>query len=204
LDVGTGGGYYLANEADSIIAHPTSIIGGVGVILNVYNLEDTMGQFNILATPVKSGDRIDAGTPIRPLEDAELDMLQQIAESFHERFIGRVVERRPQLDPLRKRWTSGDVMTGSEANDLGLVDAIGYLDDAINAARQQAGLKEDSAVILYRRNNDSAYTSLDVSPNQPLLPPLLPVRLPGLDRSTMPTFLYLWQPDPAMASQVGR
>ena len=55
MDVGTGGGYYLATAADSIIAHPTSIVGGIGVILNLYNLEDSLGQFNVLAMPVKSG-----------------------------------------------------------------------------------------------------------------------------------------------------
>ena len=44
LDTGTGGAYYVATACDAIIAHPTSIIGGVGVILNLYNVEDTMAQ----------------------------------------------------------------------------------------------------------------------------------------------------------------
>jgi len=54
-DVGAGGGYYLAVAADSIVAHPTSVTGGIGCILNVYNLQDLMGQFNILGIPIKSG-----------------------------------------------------------------------------------------------------------------------------------------------------
>ena len=67
MDVAAGGGYYLATAADSIIAHPTSVTGGIGCILNVYNLQDLMAQFNILGTPVKAGPNIDLGSPIKEL-----------------------------------------------------------------------------------------------------------------------------------------
>ena len=59
MDVAAGGGYYLATAADSIVAHPTSVTGGIGCILNVYNLEDLMAQFNILGGANQSGANID-------------------------------------------------------------------------------------------------------------------------------------------------
>lgn len=198
--VGTGGAYYLANHCDAVIAHPTSIVGGVGVILNAYNLEDTMGQFNVLAAAIKSGEKIDAGTPERTISDDEREMLQRIADSFHQRFIDQVKSKRPQLANVEPQWTDGSVMTGSEAHAIGMVDGVGYLDEAIEIARQQAGLKPDDRVVMYRRANDHAYTPLDISPNQPAMSSLVPLSIPGLDRSSMPTFLYMWQADPAMAT----
>ena len=199
---GAGGGYYLASHCDAIVAHPTSIVGGVGVILNAYNLEDTMGQFNVLATPVKSGDKIDMGTPDRLMEDDELDRLQSIADSFHDRFVTHVTQTRPQAAPSDP-WADGSVFSGVQAAELGLVDSIGYLNDAIDTARQHAQLSGDAPVVLYRRDNDRAYTSLDVTPNTPTLSSLLPIKIPGLDRSALPTFLYLWQGDSSLATMTG-
>ncbi|QDV86837.1 S49 family peptidase [Planctomycetes bacterium TBK1r] len=200
MTVGTGGAYYLANHCDAIIAHPTSIVGGIGVILNLYNLQDTMGQFNVLSMPIKSGEKIDAGTPERPIEADELVMLQRIADGFHQRLIDQIKSKRPKLAESQDQWSDGRVMSGSDAQSMGLVDGVGYIDTAIEWAKQQAGLKPDDRVVMYRRENDPAYTPLDVSPNQPVFSSLIPLRVPGLDRSTMPTFLYLWQSDPAMAT----
>jgi protease-4 len=201
MDVGTGGAYYLANHCDWIIAHPTSIVGGVGVILNVYNLEDTMGQFNVLSVPIKSGEKIDAGTPERPIADDELAMLQRIADSFHQRFIDQVKSVRPPLSAVEDQWTDGNVMTGAEAEAIGMVDGVGYLDSAIQWARDQAGLKPDDGVVMFRRQHEHAYTPLDISVSGPVLNSLIPIHVPGLDRSSMPTFLYMWQAEPSMATK---
>ncbi|MEL6108480.1 MAG: S49 family peptidase [Planctomycetota bacterium] len=197
--VGTGGAYYLANHCDAIVAHPTSIVGGIGVILNAYNLEDTMGQFNILGVPIKSGEKIDAGTPQRPIEDDELEMLQGIADAFHQRFIDQVNTARPQLLVAGEHWKDGQVMTGDQAASLGLVDAVGYLDTAITLAEGQLGVSTKPQVVLYRREGQHAYTPMDSAPLSDPVASLFPIHLPGLSRSEMPTFLYMWQPDPQMA-----
>ena len=198
--VGTGGAYYLANHCDAIIAHPTSIIGGVGVILNAYNMVDTMGQFNIVGASIKSGEKIDAGTPERELEEDEREMLQRIADVFHERFISQVTQRRPGLADRKGEWADGRIMTGEEALAVGLVDGVGYVDAAIQMVRKLAKLEPNDQVVLYRRDGQAAYTALDRAPAAATPASLLPFHLPGLDRSTMPTFLYMWQADPAMAS----
>lgn len=202
MDVGTGGAYYLASQCDHIIAHPTSLVGGVGIILNVYNLEDTMGQFNILSTPIKSGEKIDAGTPERPIASGELEMLQQIADSFHQRFIGQIIRRRPDLQTNRDLWTDGEVFAGSNAAEVHLVDQIGYIDEAIAEAKRRADRKDDWAVQMYRRTDNHAYTVLDRVPDGVAMPSLFPIHIPGMDRSSMPTFLFMWQSDPAMASSL--
>jgi protease IV len=93
-------------------------------------------------------------------------------------------------------------MTGDQALDQALVDQVGYLDDAIEVARQKAGLAQDAGIVMLRRDNDRAYTVHDVTPNQPMQASLIPFKLPGLERSSLPTFLYLWQPDPSMGARL--
>ncbi|MCC9602828.1 S49 family peptidase [Stieleria sp. JC731] len=202
MDVGAGGAYFLATQCDYIVCHPTSLVGGVGVILNVYNLEDTMGQFNILSTPIKSGQKIDAGTPERPIAIEEETMLRDIAQSFHQRFIDRIQSRRPTMANNQEQWTDGSVFAGSQCVDVGLVDEVGYIDEAIMHVCQLANIDANAPVVLYRRRQDHAYTVLDSMSDGAVMPTLFPIKVPGLDRSSMPTFLYMWQSDPSLASSL--
>jgi protease-4 len=201
MDVGAGSGYYLACAADSIIAHPTSVVGGIGVIFNAYNLELAMGQFNIAPIPIKAGERIDIASPEREMQLEERQMLQAMADEYHQRFVSHVKSARPQLtDEL---VFDGRVMTGMQAQRLSLVDEVGYLDDAVVLARRLAKLPENAPLVMLRRDNDRAYTLLDVTPNSPTMNSLIPLKIPGFDRSSMPSFMYLWQPDSSLVSSLG-
>jgi len=199
MDVGTGGAYYLATAADVVVAHPTSLVGGIGVIMNLYNLQDTLGQFNVLPLPVKAGEKIDMASPIREMEPAERELLEHIANEFHERFKQAVAETRPEHQATDEDF-DGRIFTAEEAHAKQLIDAIGYLEDALAAARQSAALPEAAEVVMYRRCNDRAFTPYAVTPNVPLQKSLLPLNIPGLDRSELPRFLYLWQPDPSFVT----
>jgi protease-4 len=84
-----------------------------------------------------------------------------------------------------------------------LIDRLGYLDDAIAAARELAHV-EQSRVVLYHRCNDRARSPYAITPNVPLQNTMLPISVPGLDRSRLPTFLYMWQADPTMEKLSGR
>jgi protease-4 len=202
MSVGTGGGYYLASFADHIVAQPSSIVGGIGVILNTYNLEDTLGQFNVVSIPVKAGEKIDIASPQRTMEEGEREILQGIADAMHARFIAQVQRTRPGIgngSPL----FDGRVIIGLAAQKASLVDQIGYPDDAISAAMQMAKVTPDAAVVMLRRDNDRAYTVLDKTPNTPTTSSIIPLNIPGLDRSALPTFLYLWQADPRVVTASG-
>ena len=202
MDVATGGAYYIATAADTILAHPTTITGGIGVILNVYNLEDTLGQYNVVPIPVKAGGKIDMATPVRSMEKDERDLLEQIAREFHQRFQQAVRQARPQLTATAEAF-DGRVFTASQAQQMGLVDGIGYLDDALQAARALTNCPSACRVVMFRRSNDRAFTLYDTTPNVPLQNSLLPLNVPGLDRSALPTFLYLWQADPSYVTRGG-
>src|SRR5262249_21252793 len=80
MDLATSGAYFVASESDRIVAHPTTLTGGLGVVFNHYNLQDAMAQLNLVADPVKSGAKIDMGTVTAPLDDTTRAMLQQMAD----------------------------------------------------------------------------------------------------------------------------
>lgn len=230
MDVGAGGAYYLATEADHIVAHPTSVVGAVGVIFNAFRLDD-MPSFSVQSIPVKAGSKVDMGSPTRRQTEVEHNLLQDLANEFHQRFIDRVARRRSlrvdatqaELAAAEEAFSTesdqmlldqqvmtreaalnpvldGRVISGIKAMENGLVDQLGYLDDAVVIARQLAGLAEDTPVVMLRRDNDRAYTLLDVTPNSPTMTSIVPLNIPGLDRSQLPNFLYLWQPEPSMAT----
>lgn len=203
LDVGAGGAYYLASAADQIVAHPTTVVGGVGVILNLYNLQDTMEQFNVVGVPIRAGANIDLGSPVKPLTEEARALLQAMANEYHERFKWVVTEARPGLKEAKAEVFDGRVFTASQAQQHGLIDKVGYLDDAIQTAEQLAGLSP-SRVVLLHRNGDPARSPYAVTPNTPIQGSLLPLSIPGLDRSKLPTFLYMWQADPSTERLSGR
>lgn len=221
MDVGAGGAYYIATAADVIVAHPTTITGGVGVILNLYDLQDFMQQQNVVENVIRSGEKIDMGTPIRTMEEDEAAILEGIAQEFHQRFKDAVLAARPALAarptaaevvPLPGASPSdtpeaddnlldGRVLTGVDALRLGMVDELGYLEDAVRLAEGSAGVI-GAKTIVYRRDNDRALTPYDITPNVPG-GGLMPFSLPGVDRALLPTFLYLWQPEPAYEKTSG-
>lgn len=203
LDVGAGGGYYLATASDHIVAHPTSVTGGIGVILNLYNLSLMMEHYNILTVSVKAGKNTDLGTPLKELSEEQRAILQQMANEYHEHFKQVVLNARPSLDTTMASTFDGRVFTASQALNRRLIDEIGYLDNAVATAKQLAGVCS-AKVAMYHRCNDKARTPYAITPNVPLQTSAFPLSVPPLDRTKMPTFLYLWQPEPTMEKLVGR
>jgi protease-4 len=197
VDVGTGGAYYLATAADVIVAHPTTITGGIGVIWNSYNLRDMMAQFNVIPQTVKAGANIDMGTVNQAIPADTRKLLQQMADEYHQRFISTVQTARPKVNPKDNTTFDGRVFTAEQAFQRGLIDAVGYLDDVIELAKQKAQ-QPQARVVMYGRAASPAFsTYADRSNAIPTQSPLS-IRMPGLERSRLPTFLYLWQPEPTL------
>jgi protease-4 len=204
MDVGTGGAYYLATASDRIVAHPTTITGGIGVILNRYNLSGAIGYFSLQALPIKSGKHIDLGNEVLAEPSPERrQLLQTMADEFHQRFREVVTQARPGIDAANGEMFDGRVLTANQALQHHLIDGIGYLDDAIATARELAHA-EPGRVVLYHRCNDRPHSAYAITPNVPLQNTVLPISVPGLDRSRLPTFLYLWQPEPTLEKLGGR
>src|SRR5262249_42704514 len=97
----------------------------------------------------------------------------------------------------------GRVFSASRAREYGLIDEVGYLRDALAAARALAGQPEAGAVLLHRRN-DPARTPFATTPNVPLQANLFPVSFPGLDRAKLPPLRTRWPPAPALERLSGK
>lgn len=203
MDVGTGGAYYLATASDYIVAHATSVTGGIGVILNLYDLSLMLEHYQILSVPVKSGPNIDMGTPLRELGEERRKMLQGMADEYHEIFNRVVLDARPGVESAVADTFDGRVFSASQALERKLIDQVGYLDDAVAVAKQLSGVAR-ARVAMYHRCNDRARSPYAITPNVPLQASVFPLSIPALDRTKMPTFLYLWQPEPTMEKMVGR
>jgi protease-4 len=203
LDLGCGGAYYLATAADVIVAHPTTVAGGIGVVLNLYQLQDAMGLISIVDQSIRAGANTDLGGAARTLKPEARALLQATADEFYERFRAVVLDRRPQAAASAATALDGRVFSGQRALQFGLVDRVGYLADALDAARELSGRPEAKAVLLHR-SGDVARTPFSTTPNVPLQGSLFPASLPGLERSKLPTFLYLWQPDPTLERLGGK
>ncbi len=127
-----------------------------------------------------------------------------MVDSFHARFTARVAQYRKGItDADRAAIADGRVVPAPKALKLHLVDALGYVEDAINEAERLAGT-QGAEVVLFQRAGQSTHSIYAITPNVPLQGEIVPFSYPGLDRSKLPTFLYLWQPDPTITKLGGR
>ena len=203
LDLGTGGCLLFRVGADQIVATPNTITGGIGVIFNSYNLRDTMSAQSVVPQFVKAGANIDMGTSASALTAQTRGMLQAMAEQFHQRFQSVVRQGRPNLPAGDGTTFDGRVFTAAQALERGLIDRIGYLEDAVAVARALAHQELARVVILHPRNSP-ACSVYATTPNTPTQTTFWPINVPGIERSRLPTFLYVWQPEPTLQRIDGR
>jgi protease IV len=193
-DMATSGAYYVSLAADEIIASPTSVTGSIGVVLYGINLEGLMSKFGIANQTLKAGVHKDIGSPLRKMTPEESKILQDVLDQMRARFAGLVKERRPQFAQSDKvqPYLDGRILTAQQALDAHLVDRIGYLDDAIAAARQRAQIST-ARVVMYRRPGEYAENIY----SQPALSGGMQVNFLNVDLGGLlpgPRFLYLWLP----------
>ena len=195
MDVAASGGYYLAMASDAILVHPSTVTGSIGVIMLTVNAKGLLEKVGVEANAITSGPRKDMGSPFRVMTEEEKAIFQGVIDSFYQRFLTVVQEGRPQLsaDQLKK-LADGRIYTGEQAKAAGLVDEIGYLDEAIELAKKKAGLSE-ARVVTYRRRGEyqnNIYSRL-VAPSTGLSS-LAGMDLLSLVRGGSPQFMYLWMP----------
>ena len=135
------GGYYVASAADSIMANPGTITGSIGVIMSYTNLEDLFGKIGLSPVVIKSGQYKDIASPVRKMSDEERALLQAFADDLHDQFINDVAEGRGMDAGEVRKIADGRIFSGKRAKELGLIDQLGNLEDAINMAGRLAGIK---------------------------------------------------------------
>ncbi len=150
MGVAASGGYYVAQAADVIVAQPTGITGSIGVVAMKPNLKGLMDKMGVEADLVKSGRLKDFWSPFKPATEEEKRLMQGIIEEFYGRFVEVVATGRGLSPAQVRRLADGRIYTNPQAKDLGLVDRLGYLDDALTLAKERAGLEEARVVVYHR------------------------------------------------------
>ena len=162
MDVAASGAFYIAMGCDKVYAHPTTVTGSIGVIMSLYNASGLFAKIGVTSEPIKSGPNKDIGNPARPMTEAERAILQGMVNSFYDQFVQVVARGRNLPDEQVRALADGRVYTGLEAKKAGLVDEIGYLEDALQDALCMAGIK-DAAIIAYDRG-DGVHVAASMPP----------------------------------------
>lgn len=145
--VAASGGYYIACGADKIFANPGTITGSIGVIAEWYNYGDLLRWAKMQDVVIKSGTFKDAGSGTRPLTDEEKVYFQSLISNMYSQFVSTVASSRKMKEEEVRKLADGRVYTGQEAKTDGLVDELGTMQDAINAAARMAGIEEEPKIL---------------------------------------------------------
>ena len=187
------GGYYISLPADHILAHPTTITGSIGVIFRRPRVTGLMDKVGIDVEVNKSGKNKDIGSPFRAATVEEEKIFQDLTDRLAVRFVDLVAKHR-KLDPETiAEISTARVYLAQEALELGLVDEIGYLTNAVLEAKKLAKLPDDARIVVYRRTeypDDNLYntsTRYDEGHGS-----LISLELPGSLNRITTGFYYLW------------
>jgi protease-4 len=138
-DLAASGGYYIACAADTIVAQPNTITGSIGVFGVMMNAKQLLNQkLGITTDVVKTNTHSDFPTISRPMDAQEKAFVQFEIEKIYKTFIGHVAEGRNMTTEKVDEIGQGRVWSGIDAKELGLVDVIGGLNDAIELAAKMA------------------------------------------------------------------
>ncbi len=142
-ETGTSGGYWIATASDWVMADPLSVVGSIGVILEVPNLSGLMEKLGVQVTTIKGGDYKDMGSPYRNMTEEEKELLENISVQLHEEFVKEVAANR-EMDLNRTReLADGQIYLGRKALELNLIDELGTRDDAIEKAAELANIQPE-------------------------------------------------------------
>jgi len=157
--VAASGGYYIACASDLIVANPGTITGSIGVLMEFTNIEELFKKIGIKGVVLKSGKHKDIGSPLREMTPEDKKIVQGVIDNVQQQFVQAVAEGR-RLDRAKvSEIADGRILTGEQAKQLGLVDQLGNLQDAIDTAAKLVGI-EGRPHVLYPRKRFSLWERL--------------------------------------------
>lgn len=176
--VAASGGYYVAVGGDYIFATDMTITGSIGVIMQSFTFGDLMGKVGIKSYTFKSGKYKDVLNPTREPTEDEKQLVQTLIMEVYDKFVGIVADERDmKVEELKEGLADGRILSGKQALEAGFVDELGYFEDAVEKAKELAGIKKAKVVRyvlpfswhnVFRMfsQNDRAKIQLELMPNQ--------------------------------------
>jgi protease-4 len=150
--VAASGGYYVSLGASRIVANPGTLTGSIGVIMQFVQVSELMKKIGIDETTIKTGRYKDSGSPFRRVTPEDRRYFDALVADVYDQFVEAVAEERGMETRYVKRYADGRVFTGRQAVDLGFVDTLGTMEDAVSIAAELGKISGKPHVIReYRR-----------------------------------------------------
>jgi len=158
-DLAASGGYYISAGADKIVALPGTLTGSIGVISELPNLKGLFDKLGIDMQVITAGEHKDMYAGFRELTPEERAIEQTMTDQLYAQFVQVVVKGRNLSEDKVRALATGQLYTGTQAKEMGLVDELGGLQTAIDAAANLAGISEPE-VEYYKRETPSLLNDL--------------------------------------------
>ncbi|MBU0586070.1 signal peptide peptidase SppA [Candidatus Micrarchaeota archaeon] len=145
-EVAASGGYYVASSTDYIVSEPFALTGSIGAVMTLSDMSGLLEKIGMNITDIKSGAMKDIGSPFRPPTENETELLQIIVDDIFQDFKNAVISGRGSRLNMQKfeEVLDARVLTGKQAKEIGLVDALGNKQDAIRKAAELAGMDTEN------------------------------------------------------------
>ena len=147
-DVAASGGYYIAMAAGTIVAHPSTLTGSIGVFGGKLNLKGLYNKAGLTKEIISHGQNATLYSDYGGFTPTERERVEKMMKTVYEDFVSKAATGRNKSFDEIDEIAQGRVWTGKQAKELGLVDEIGGLDTALSIAKKQAGFAEDDKVNL--------------------------------------------------------
>ncbi|MCX7919986.1 MAG: signal peptide peptidase SppA [bacterium] len=187
-DLGASGAYYIACAANEIIANPGTLTGSIGVVMEMFNIEELGNKIGLQFTTIKSGKFKDSGSVFRKMTKEEQVYLQQLIDNVQQQFYQVVVDNRKEavrkvmlsqkkervgisdteklqvstsdIEEYIKQLADGRIYTGQQAKEAGLIDGLGNLETAIDRAAELAHIPGKPDVVTVRPREKTLFETL--------------------------------------------
>ena len=145
--VAASGGYYIAAATNKIVAAPGTITGSIGVIMQFIRIEELLDKIGVDLEILKSGEFKDIGSPDRKMTERDREVLNALIADIQKQFVEDVAGGRNLSVEEVRQIADGRIFSGARAKELGLVDTLGNFQDAVEIAKDMAGIKGDVTLV---------------------------------------------------------
>jgi len=202
-NVAASGGYYVSAPAEHIMAHPTTITGSIGVIMQFFVVQGLLKKLEIDPVTVipDQAENKDLGSPLKPFTEEDRKIFKGVVTRMYERFVDVTAEGRDNLSREQVvKLADGRIYHARQAVENGLIDSTGYFEDAVEKVKSEQNL--DQANVIRYKERVSLFDSLQATArsasDQRALSPQIRQVLLG---KSPPKLLYLWSPKQKMRVQ---
>ncbi|MFA6032806.1 MAG: signal peptide peptidase SppA [Myxococcota bacterium] len=154
------GGYYIAAAADRIFSNPGTVTGSIGVVAQVTDFSDLLALAKIKVNTIKAGRYKDMGSPTRPMTPEDEKIMQDLVSEVRGQFVSDIAKGRGMDRAKVEAAADGSIMTGAKAKELGLVDELGDMQDAVTWVAKAADLQGKPHLVYGKKKRQSLFKEM--------------------------------------------